>query len=156
MFLNDSAPNQANAALYGRDIADDGYVSNFTRLWGWRSDLFEAFFNLPKRLMDETTLTVRERAILACAIAANLGDSYCALGWGARLASESSPTIAAAVLQRMKHSQLSARENALATWAHKVVGDPNAITAGDVDRLGATGVTEQEIFDATLFVAFRL
>src|SRR5207253_1849012 len=83
------------------------------------------FSTCPNALMDETTLTVRERAILACAIAANLGDSYCAQGWGARLASESSPTIAAAVLQGMKHSQLSARDNALATWAHKVVGDPN-------------------------------
>jgi hypothetical protein len=36
------------------------------------------------------------------------------------------------------------------------VREPNAITAEDVDRLRAVGLTDQEIFDVTVFVAFRL
>jgi len=34
--------------------------------------------------------------------------------------------------------------------------EPNAITAADVDLLRAAGLTDQEIFDVTVFVAFRL
>src|SRR5438067_12967577 len=43
------------------------------------------------------------------------------------------------LLQRKEHSQRNARENALAAWAGKVVGDPNAIAAGDVHCLRAAG-----------------
>jgi hypothetical protein len=36
--------------------------------------------------------------VLVCATAGNLGDSYCALAWGARLASQGGEAAAAAVL----------------------------------------------------------
>lgn len=32
MFLYPPPPNEANSALYARDVADDGYVANLTRL----------------------------------------------------------------------------------------------------------------------------
>ncbi len=156
MFLGEPHPNDANSALYSRDIADDGYVSNFTRLWAWRPDVFDGFISLRKRLTEQAALSLRERSILVCATAAKLGDSYCALAWGTTLASECSPTAAAAVLQCNETPELTARDKALAAWAGKVVHEPNEITAEDVNRLRAAGLSEQEIFDATVFVAFRL
>ena len=89
-------------------------------------------------------------------MAANLSDAYCALAWGTTLASESSPMTAAAVLKSEESPELTARERAFAAWARKVVEAPNAITAEDIDELRAAGITEQEIFDATVFIAFRL
>jgi uncharacterized peroxidase-related enzyme len=156
MFLGEPHPNDANSALYSRDVADDGYVSNFTRLWAWRPDVFDAFFGLRKLLTEQATLSLRERSILVCATAANLGDSYCALAWGTTLASECGPTTAAAVLQCGDDPELSVRDKALATWAGKVIHKPNAITTEDVNRLRAAGLSDEEIFDATVFVAFRL
>jgi uncharacterized peroxidase-related enzyme len=156
MFLGEPHPNYANSALYSRDIADDGYVSNFTRLWAWRPDVFDAFFGLRKLLTEQATLSLRERSILVCATAANLGDSYCALAWGTTLASECSPTTAATVLQCNETPELTLRDKALATWAGKVVNEPNAIKAEDVDRLRVAGLSDAEIFDATVLVAFRL
>lgn len=156
MFLRSPPTNDANSALYARDVADDGYVSNFTTLWGWRPDVFNAFYGLRSLLTEQSGLSLRDRAILVCAAASNLGDSYCALAWGATLASESDPATAAAVLQRKASTELTAREDALATWAGRVVRDPNAITAADVDRLRAAGFTDQQIFDVTAFVAFRV
>lgn len=50
-----------------------------------RSDA-EAFGTLRKQLTDGSTLSPRERAILVCAQARALGDSYCAMAWGTRLA----------------------------------------------------------------------
>jgi uncharacterized peroxidase-related enzyme len=156
MFLSTPSPSEASSALYARDIADDGYVGNLTRLWAWRPDVFEAFLNLRTLLARKATLSLRERAILVCATAANVSDSYCALAWGTTLAAETDPTTAAEVLQRKEASALSARERALATWAGQVVREPNAITAEDVDRLRGAGITDEEIFNATVFIALRL
>jgi uncharacterized peroxidase-related enzyme len=156
MFLCAPPPNTANSTLYSRDVSDDGYVSNLTRVWAWRPEVFSAFFDLRKLLADQSGLSLRVRSILVCATAATIGDSYCALAWGARLASESDPATAAAVLQRQNAAGLTAQERALATWAKHVVDDPNTITLEDVDNLRANGLTDQEIFDATVFIAFRL
>ena len=156
MFLSAPKPSEASSAHYARDITDDGYVSNLTRLWAWRPDVFDAFLNARALLTEKAGLSLRERAILVCASAANLGDSYSALAWGTTLAAETDPTTAADVLQRKEASALSARESALATWAGQVVRAPNAVTAEDVDRLRGAGMTDEEIFNATVFIAFRL
>lgn len=156
MFLEPPPDSEARSAMYARDAADDGYVRNLIRLWAWRPDVFDAFLNVRKLVAEKSELSLRERAILVCATAANLGDSYCALVWGTALASETDPMTAAAVVQCKEATELTARERALATWAGEVVREPNAITAEDVDRLRAVGLTDQEIFDVTVFVALRL
>jgi uncharacterized peroxidase-related enzyme len=156
MFLSTPSFTEASSAHFARDMADDGYVSNLTRLWAWRPDVFDAFLNTRTLLTSKATLSLRERAILVCATAANVGDSYCALAWGTTLASETDPTTAAEVLQRKEASALTDREKALAAWAGQVVRAPNAITVEDVDRLRGAGITDDEIFNATVFVAFRL
>ena len=156
MFLKPPPDSEARSVMYARDVAEDGYVSNLIRLWAWRPDVFDAFLNARKLLAERSELSLRERAILVCATAANLGDSYCALVWGTTLASETDPLTAAAVVQGKEATELSPREKALATWAAELVREPNAITAENVDRLRAVGLTDQEIFDVTVFVAFRL
>lgn len=156
MFLEPPPGSEATSAMYARDVADDGYVMNLTRLWGWRPEVFDAFLNARKLLAEKSGLSLRERAILVCATAANLGDSYCALAWGTTLASETDPITAAAIIRCEEATALTSRERALATWAGEIVRDPSATTAEDVDRLRAVGLTDQEIFDVTLFVAFRL
>jgi uncharacterized peroxidase-related enzyme len=156
MFLSEPSPNEATSALYARDIAEDGYVGNLTRLWAWRPDVFNAFLNARTLLSQKAGLSLRERAILVCATAATVGDSYCALAWGTILASEADPATAAAILQRKEATALTARERALVAWAAQVVREPNALTVEDVDQLRAVGITDAEIFDVTVFVAFRL
>jgi uncharacterized peroxidase-related enzyme len=156
MFLSEPRSSDTSSALFDRDMADQGYVSNLARLWAWRADVFDAFLKLRTLLMDKAKLSMRERAVLVCAMAAKLGDSYCALAWGTKLAAESDPATAAALLQRRSAPALNAREQALAHWATQVVSDPNAISKADVDRLRGAGLSDAEIFDTTLFVAFRL
>jgi len=53
------------------------------------------------------------------------------------------------VLQRKDAPELTARESALAMWAQKVVREPNAITADDVQALRSAGLADQEVFSAT-------
>jgi uncharacterized peroxidase-related enzyme len=156
MFLQVPPDDPATAALYRGDLESDGYVMNLTRLWAWRPEVCEAFVGARQELLERSTLTARERAVIVCASVATLGDSYCSLAWGKRLADAADAETAAAVLRASGEGTLDAREKALADWARKVVRSPNATTAEDVARLRAAGLAEREIFEATALVAFRV
>jgi uncharacterized peroxidase-related enzyme len=156
MFLRSPVDNEATARLYQNDEAQQGFVMNLSRLWAWRPEVCEAFGALRTQLTGNSTLSNRELAVIVCATAASLGDSYCSLAWGARLAAAADPSAAAAVLQGSENDGLTARDQALSMWARKVERNPNATTPEDVDALRAAGFSEREIFEATAFVAFRV
>jgi uncharacterized peroxidase-related enzyme len=155
-FLGDPPLTEAAAAYYDKDRVDDGYVWNVTRVWCWRPDLFAAFGALRGELMEESQLGDRDWAVLVTSTASELRDSYCSLGWGIRLAKLVGDDVAAQVISGASEPDLSAREQALAEWARKVVRDPNATTEEDVARLREHGLGDREIFEATAFIAFRL
>lgn len=154
-FLADPPQSPAVDAAYEADLTSDGYVNNLTRVWCWRPDVLASFQALRADLMANSGLSPRELAVMVTATAAARGDAYCALAWGSRLAELSDETTAARVLQGVD-GELSEREAALAGWSRQVVHDPNATTETDVDRLRDAGFNDQEIFEATTFVAFRL
>jgi uncharacterized peroxidase-related enzyme len=156
MFISEPTLTAEIADAFEQERVEGGYVSNHSRLWAWRPKLDKRFTELREALAEATTLTFRERAILVTATAGRLGDSYCSLAWGTRLANVADEATAEAVLTGGASSEMSPRENALATWARRVVSTPNDTTESDVAALRASGLDEQEIFDATLFVALRL
>ncbi|NPC55319.1 carboxymuconolactone decarboxylase family protein [Caenimonas soli] len=129
---------------------------NYNRAWTWRPDVADAFLALRGLVTSTSSLSPREQAVLTCATASTLGDSYCSLAWGKMLASAVDPSTAAAVLSASSSEALTPREEALAAWARKVVGNPNGTTAQDVDALRAADCSERDIFEATTFIAFRL
>ena len=110
---------------------------------------------LLKRSTEGAGLDQRQRAVLVAASAATMGDSYCSLAWGSRLASLAGDEAATSALTGSDES-LSDAERALAGWARRVVGDPNGVTAQDVDELRRAGYDDGQIFSVTLFVALRL
>ncbi|MET8910066.1 hypothetical protein [Micromonospora sp. NPDC004551] len=154
-FLADPPLSQAVTAAYEGDVASDGYVNNLTRVWCWRPDVLASFQAVRADLLAGSGLSPREVAVLVAATAAARDDAYCALAWGARLAELSDEATAAQVL-RGGDADLSERENALAAWSRQVVQDPNATTEADVQRLRDAGLHDQEIFEATTWIAFRL
>ncbi len=155
-FLGEAPPSEAKEAAFAGSRDDDGYVSNWTRMWCWRPDLLRAFAELRASLMGSSALADRDWAVLVTATAAERNDSYCSLAWGSRLAKLSDDATAAQVIAGDPAPTLSEREAALANWARQVVRDPNATTEGDVARLRELGLGDQEIFEATAFIAFRL
>ncbi len=156
MLIEEAPPSEGREAAYASDREADGYVWNVTRLWGWRPDVYGDFAALRARLMESSSLTDRDWAVMVAATASQLGDSYCALAWGAKLANLTDDLTAALVIGREQAPGLSARERALEEWTRKLVDDPNATTAADVDRLRAAGLGDREVFEATAFVALRL
>jgi uncharacterized peroxidase-related enzyme len=155
VFIDKPTDGDTVSDLYRADLDNDGYVMNLTRLWAWRPAVTNAFRAAREQLQSETKLSPRERAVLVCATARSLEDSYCALAWGANLARLAGEPVAAELLASGASAGLSAREGALAEWAVQVVSAPNETTAEDVNRLRSAGLDDQEIFDATVFIAFR-
>lgn len=142
-------------ALYDDDLADDGYVMNLSRVWAYQPGTQRGLLELMGQATEAGALSFRQRAILVAACASAMGDSYCSLAWGGRLAGEAGDDVAASVL-RGEDDGLEESERALARWARQVSRDPNGTTMADVEGLRAAGLDDAQIFAVTCFVALRI
>ncbi|MFC4945407.1 carboxymuconolactone decarboxylase family protein [Pseudonocardia sp. GCM10023141] len=154
-FLRAAEHSPAAQALFDDDIAELGYVMNASRLWAHEPHIVTGLFGLIMDTAAAHGLDLRERGILVAACASALGDAYCALMWGGRLARAADPDIAAAVLVG-DDSLLTDSERVLARWARKVARDPNGTVAADVQELRDAGFDDARIFGITVFVALRV
>jgi uncharacterized peroxidase-related enzyme len=154
-FLAPAPPTPEGQALYDGDLADMGFVMNLSRVWAYQPSAQQGLADLMAQAVDAASLSFRQRGILVTATASAMGDSYCSLAWGQRLAREAGDDVSATVL-RGDDAPLDPTERALARWARQVARDPNATTAQDVDELRAVGFDDAQIFALTCYVAFRL
>lgn len=154
-FLAAAPLTRAARMLFAEDEADPGYVMNATRLWAYRPDLLEDLFALMGRAIATHDISARRRSIIVAACAASHGDSYCSLAWGEKLARRAGAEVAGAVLSG-RDEGLTPDERALAGWARKVAGDPNATTAEDLAELREAGFSDSQIFAITVFIALRI
>jgi uncharacterized peroxidase-related enzyme len=154
-FLEEPPVSAEVRALYDEDLAEDGYVSNGSRLWAHQPGTMEHLFGVMSEAFKPSGLTFRQRGILVTAAASALGDSYCSLAWGGKLGKASDPAVAAGVLNG-SDTGLTDQEKAMAAWARKVAKDPNATTPADIQALRDSGLDDGQIFAITAFVALRL
>ena len=154
-FLGHPTITAEAQALFDEDVAEDGYVMNVSKLWAYNAPLVSNLFDLMGQAIADQGLSFRQRGILVAACASTLGDSYCSLAWGSKLAGVSDSDTAAAVI-RGSDEGLGEDERALAAWARQVAHDPNRTTVQDVDSLRAAGFSDPQIFAITAFVALRL
>ena len=141
--------------LYDDDLEGLGYVMNTSRLWAQLPQALDQLSALLGLATKAGRLTLRQRGILVTACAATLGDSYCSLAWGQKLAGEADPELAGAVLTGTDGA-LDAQERTLADWARRVTRDPNGTSPEDVQALRDAGFDDRQVFGVTLFVALRL
>jgi uncharacterized peroxidase-related enzyme len=154
-FLAD-APSSAGAQrLFDDDVDSLGYVMNTSKLWAHDPGALDRLSELLGHVARAGSLTFRQRAILVTASASALGDSYCSLAWGKKLAGEAGAIVAEGVL-RGDDEALDRGERALARWARQLARDPNSTTAADVESLRAAGFDDEQIFAISVFVALRI
>lgn len=142
-------------ALYDEDREDMGFVMNVSRLWAHQPQARGGLFELMGAAARAGGLSFRQRGILVTAGAAAMGDAYCSLAWGQKLAGDAGADMAGAVL-RGDDDGLDPTERALAGWARQVARDPNATTGADVQSLRDVGFDDAQILAVTTFVALRL
>jgi uncharacterized peroxidase-related enzyme len=154
-FLGQPPMTPQTQALYDEDVADSGYVWNVSRLWAYQPETVQRLFELMSLAFTPSGLAFRQRGILVTAAASTLGDSYCSMAWGGKLAGATDADLAAGVLKG-HDGELSEQEGAMAAWARKIVKDPNATTPADIEALRDAGLNDEQIFAITAFVALRL
>jgi len=64
-------------------------VWNVTKLWAHKPETVARRFELMSQAFRPSGLSFRQRGILVTAAASALGDSYCSLAWGGKLAGAS-------------------------------------------------------------------
>jgi uncharacterized peroxidase-related enzyme len=154
-FLATAPDTPAAAKLFEDDLEGVGYVTNVSRLWAHLPTALNGLSDLMGEATRAGGLSLAQRSVLVTAAAAALGDSYCSMAWGKKLAEATSPDVAAAVI-RGETEGLDPGNQALARWARLVARDPNGISAADVQALRDVGFDDSQIFGITAFVALRL
>lgn len=154
-FLAEPEPTEPARQLYAEDLDGDGYVMNLTRLWAHAPAVHDGIVALLGAAGTAGDLTFRQKGILVSAAASTMGDSYCSLAWGARLASTAGDETAAGVLTG-DDAGLDHAEQALARWARALARDANGTTPEDVRVLRDAGFSDTQIFAVTAFVAGRI
>ena len=122
-FLDAPEPTEAGQRLADDDLEGLGFVMNMSRLWAYQPAMLDGLSDLMGQAVRAGSLSFRQRSILVSACAAAMGDSYCSLAWGSKLASEAGADVAVGVLRGDDHG-LSESERALARWARQVARDP--------------------------------
>jgi len=154
-FLASTPPSPGAERLRQDDLNELGYVMNASRLWGRMPGTLDGLFDLLNRCVKAGRLDLRTRGILVTATAATLGDAYCSLAWGGKLAKSASADLAAAVLLG-DDTVLNPAEQALASWARAVTRDANGTTTTDLQALRDVGYDDDQIMAITVFIALRL
>ena len=155
-FLGTPETSPEVQRLYDEDIEDVGYVMNASRLWAHHPAAQQTLFGLIGQAARAGGLTFRQRGILVTACASAMGDSYCSLAWGQKLAGESD---AGACRRRCCAARTigwttpSGRSPAGPVRSPATPARPGRV---DVQALRGVGYDDAQIFAITLFVALRI
>src|ERR1700678_3719586 len=154
-FLQEPPVSPQVQALYDEDLEDGDYVWNVSRLWAHQPDTIRQLFGLMSEAFAPSGLTFRQRGILVTAAASALGDAYCSLAWGGKLAKAGDAAVAAGVLNG-SDAGLTGQEKDMPAWPRQVARAPNATTPADIQALRDSGLDDGHIFAIPVFVALRL
>ena len=153
--LRPASPSTALCEQVRGDQERLGFVMNATRLWGHLPEAKQSLFDLMAMAADKGSLSFHQQAVLVTATATALGDPYCSLAWGSRLAREAGVEVATDIVCENAH-ELDDEDRLLTEWARQVVTDPTGATAVGVESLRNAGFSDEQIFALTAYVALRI
>jgi uncharacterized peroxidase-related enzyme len=134
-----------------------GFLPNVFAALSWRPPEAAAFFALHDALMDKETpgLSKADRELIVVATSAANGCLYCVVAHGAiaRIRARD-PYLADQVAVDWRKAPVSERMHAVLEVAVRLAVDPVTVTAADLDRLRAQGLTEDDVWDVGAIVSF--
>jgi alkylhydroperoxidase family enzyme len=153
-FIDDAPADEHVERMYATDLRVQGYVANQTRLWAHSPESMAALTYALSMAVEAAGLDVRQRALLVTTTAATMGDAYCAIAFGTKLASAAGEAAAVRALTG-DDTGLDVADRALVRWTRRVVRDPSGTCAEDVRELRTAGFDDRQVMAITLFVALR-
>jgi uncharacterized peroxidase-related enzyme len=143
----------ATAEMYAADLDEDGYVANSTKAFGQRPAVFAAWRQLGSTIGGSMD---RRRYELATVAAARvLRSSYCSLAHGKVLAEQFLGAERTIALATGAVDALDPLDAEIVRFATLVTREPASVTASDMERLRALGLSDEEILDVVLAAAAR-
>ncbi|MEL7447592.1 MAG: peroxidase [Pseudomonadota bacterium] len=155
-FIKTTAPADAEGdvlAMYQRQQNSWGYVPNYAKVFSGRPEVLARWARLLaelRRPMDDRRF---ELVTFAAAIA--LRNSACSLQHGKLLAEFIGEDVVRDLRRGRFAPSLTELDTALFQFAQKVAVDASRVTAGDVQRLKALGLDDDEVFDVAGAAAGR-
>jgi uncharacterized peroxidase-related enzyme len=149
----EDAAEGATAEWYAADRAEDGYVSNSTKAFGHRPAVLAAWVQLGGTIGG--TMDRRRYELATVAAARVLRSSYCSLAHGKVLAEQFLGPERTIALATDAVDALDPLDAEIVRFATLVATEPASVTAQDVERLRALGLSDEEVLDVVLAVAAR-
>jgi uncharacterized peroxidase-related enzyme len=151
--IPEDAAEGATAEWYAADRAEDGYVSNSTKAFGHRPAVLAAWVRLGGTIGG--TMDPRRYELATVAAARVLRSSYCSLAHGKVLAERFLGPERTIALATGAVDALDPLDAEIVRFATLVATDAASVTASDVERLRALGLSDEEVLDVVLAVAAR-
>lgn len=133
-----------------------GFLPNVFAALSWRPAEAEAFFALHDALMDKETpaLSKADRELIVVATSAANGCLYCVVAHGAiaRIRARD-PYLADQVAVDWRKAPLTERMHTVLEVAVRLAVDPVTVTADDLARLRAQGLTDDDVWDVGAIVS---
>ena len=156
LFIETIAPRTAQGAvraMYERQQAAWGYVPNYAKAFCYRPEVMARWRQLLAEIKRPMTKRRFELATFAAAI--ELRNTACALAHGKALREFFADADLRAIAEGRTAEGLTAAERAIVDFARQVARDAAAISADDVARLRAHGLSDEEVFDIAATAAGR-
>ena len=142
------------AGMYAEVRAAQGHLPNFAQTFSLRPELFGAWLKLNTTI--KSTMDLRRYELATVAAARRMRSSYCMLAHGSVLAERFvAPDELRAIVADHRAAGLDEVDVAVMDLAEKVADDAGSVTAADLDRLRAHGLSDAEIFDVIAASAAR-
>ena len=150
----EDAASGATAGWYAAERERVGYLPNFAKAFGRRPAVYGAWKQLGGAIGD--SMDPRRYELVTLAAARVLRSSYCSLAHGKTLAEQFlGPEATIALAEGEADTVLDPAEAEIVRFATLVTRDAAAVTAKDVDRLPAVGLSDTDILDVVLAAAAR-
>jgi uncharacterized peroxidase-related enzyme len=157
MHVHTVSPEDATGLVrefYDEDLADDGYISNISRLYSLKPEVLAGWRTLIGSIRDTMDLRRYELATLAAAEA--LRCRYCVAAHAEVLESKfyDRPQLEA-IARDYRSAGLDPVDVAIMAFAEKVALHAYRVAPEDIDELRGHGLTDTEIFEVALTAAAR-
>jgi len=140
--------------LYDQELADQGYVANYTRAFSRRPEVLAGWQALKNAITSGMDPRLYELTTVAAATA--IRSRYCSLVHGQILATRYyQPDKVASIAADETAGALDAADAAVVRFARKVAQEADKVTQEDIDELRDLGFADDDINNVILAAAAR-
>lgn len=153
-------PEEADGALseiYNEINKERGGVAEIHRALSLRPDLMKAHFDFYRSVMlsEQSSLSKKERELLAVTVSLYNGSGYCAAHHGKALEACGGDPLRLSYHRPISSGQgIDLREQAIVEFSRKLAIKPTTTDDKDIEKLRMVGFSDKEILEIILIISY--